>query len=169
MAFDSTVSGASANSYTSVSSASSYLADMGNATAFNSADEADQEAALIRATRYIESRYIDRWPGSIASDTQALSWPRSGAVDREGRRLSSTAIPGAIVAAVSELAVIALTDANLFVNASRTDGGVRREKVKVGPIEQEIEYAGALSVADIDRRVDQILRVLIGSRKLRRT
>lgn len=169
MAFDSTVGGDSANSYISIAEASAYLADVGNDAAFSTAIQADQEKALVRATRFIENRYIERWPGRIASDDQALSWPRESATDREGRRLSSSAIPPSVVAAAAELAVVALTDTNLFVNASRSEGGVKREKVKVGPIEQEIEYTGALSVADLDRRSDQVLRVLIGSRKLRRT
>jgi hypothetical protein len=169
MAFDSTVGGAAANSYIPVATATAYLADVANDTAWLAATATERETALVRATRFIENRYIGRWPGRITEGAQALSWPRQYARDRERRMIADNVIPSAVVAAASELAVIALTDPNLFVNQNRTEGGVKREKVRVGPIEQEVEYSGSLSTIDVDRRADNVLRTLIGSTKLRRT
>src|ERR1700688_4690548 len=51
--------------------------------------DGDAEAALIRATQYIEGHYRGRWPGSRAKyrGLQRLSWPRFGAYADDGSRM----------------------------------------------------------------------------------
>jgi len=49
----------------------------------------DVEAALIRATQYIESHYRGRWPGARLKyrGLQSLSWPRVGAYTNDESRI----------------------------------------------------------------------------------
>lgn len=65
---------ANAESYVSVADADAYHVDFGN-TAWASSTEPAKEAALRRATQYLDSRY--RYRGEPLTDTQALAWPRT--------------------------------------------------------------------------------------------
>lgn len=67
---------ADAESYISVSDATAYHAAMGN-TAWSAADPVAQEAALRRATQYLDAHY--RFAGSRLTEMQALAWPRDAA------------------------------------------------------------------------------------------
>ena len=65
------------------------------------------EAAIRRATVFLEARFRTRWPGrrvDLNDVRQALSWPRKHARDVEGARLSETAIPAELLSASAELA-----------------------------------------------------------------
>jgi len=73
MAIDATVGGAASNSYGTLAEASTFIDTRLNRDAWEDADPADQERALISATRWLdEFDYI----GDIATNTQALKWPR---------------------------------------------------------------------------------------------
>lgn len=74
--------------------------------AWAAADEAARDAALLRATAWIEGRF--RWVGRLVDLGQPLAWPRTGARDAEGRPLDG--IPGRLKAACAELALIALSE-----------------------------------------------------------
>lgn len=119
---------ADADSYVSVAICSAYHIAFGNA-AWAAASPDDQNAALRRATQYIDTRYsFDGHPFSL---TQALAWPRdcvNGLADDAWpvKRLSD---------ATCELALRALTD-SLYDDAQT--GDVKSEKI--GPI--AVEYIG---------------------------
>lgn len=66
---------ANAESLLSVADADAYHTAMGNA-AWGAATTAQKEAALRRATQYLDARY--QWQGDPLTATQALSWPREG-------------------------------------------------------------------------------------------
>lgn len=75
MALDVTVSGASAESYVSVADAEAYLTSRNVAdSAFKSKSVPEKEAALRKATAYIDSYY--KFKGTKATDAAALQWPR---------------------------------------------------------------------------------------------
>lgn len=116
------------NSYASSVEAKAYHADRGN-TAWAAAASADQTAALIKATGYIDGQYFTRFPGKFQLKTiQALQWPRSDAVDRNG--LSLAGIPKSVKVATFEAALIFLsTD----IVAPREHGGAIKEE-SIGPI-----------------------------------
>lgn len=63
-----------ADSYLSIASADVYHAAMGN-TDWASVPAALKEAALRRATQYLDTRY--NWRGQPLTTTQALVWPRT--------------------------------------------------------------------------------------------
>lgn len=62
-----------ADSYQSVAGASAYHLAMGNSE-WSAATEPQQEAALRRATQYMDTRY--QWIGKPLTTTQALALPR---------------------------------------------------------------------------------------------
>lgn len=95
---------ADANSYVAVAVADAYHLARGN-TIWTGADGL-KEAALIRATAWIDGRYGSRWPGFRTNRRlQALDWPRTEAYDREGEVILNTEIPAEVVAATCEAAL----------------------------------------------------------------
>jgi hypothetical protein len=115
---------AGANSYVSLSFADTFHTDRGN-TAWTGNNEAKQ-AALIKATDYIEQVYNGRWKGILVDDAQALSWPRYGAGPETDE------IPTALKQAVCILALESIGGDELNPVLDRA---IKREKV--GPLETE--------------------------------
>lgn len=67
-----------ANSYVSVRFADDFLAYRTDFDwAMRSTDQ--KQAALVQATAYVDARYGRLFAGRVATPTQALAWPRSGA------------------------------------------------------------------------------------------
>jgi len=64
-----------ANSYVSVAYADTYHDDRGNTTWTGT--DAVKQAALIKATDYVEQVYYGRWIGYPTQANQPLAWPRS--------------------------------------------------------------------------------------------
>ncbi len=119
----------SANSYVSLVECNTYHAERGN-TAWTG-DDTVKEAALIKATQYIDGRYRKRWKGIPLSSSQALCWPREDIFDDRYQEI--TGIPSHLKYAVCEAALRALTD---DLNPDLERGG-RIKREKVGPIETE--------------------------------
>lgn len=123
----------------------------------------DAQAALVRATRYIDGRYGQRFTGKRAGGyAQALAWPRAGAVTREGFAVPPDVIPEAVVNATYEAALRELASPGSlspdFVAAQQ----VKREKVDV----IEVEYAataalGADAVRPVVTIIDEMLADLL--------
>ena len=65
-----------ANSYVSLTEANAFHTDRANAAWVG--DDTVKQAALIRATDYIEQVYGGRWKCGRLNDAQALEWPRTG-------------------------------------------------------------------------------------------
>jgi len=128
MAFDSTVSGASANSYISVAEADAYFEGRLYTTEWDNASLADQEKALRMATTELDP--MD-WKGTMTDTTtpQALSWPRSGVYDSNGLLLASDEIPVFLINATSELAL-----SQLVSNRYAEDDAVGLRKVTAGEV-----------------------------------
>jgi hypothetical protein len=124
-----------ANSYISVGFADSYHLDRGNA-AWALATEANRQAALIRATDYIDKRFGKRFKGWRQTKAQALEWPRLGAFDEDYHTLNGPdVIPRQLQKACAEYALRALTITTLAPDNDAVGLSLLREKV--GPIETE--------------------------------
>ena len=132
------------NSYISVVDADNYFATRLNSNAWNNADIATQEAALIQATRTLDALYD--WNGSLADDDQSLGWPRIDAYDCEGRIIDSTAIPECVENATCEEALHLLSGDVLTTPSLLTQGF---KKAKLGSM--EIEVADSASTATPDK------------------
>ena len=113
--FDSTVGGASANSYVTLEAAEAYFFGRLSDSAWDEADEATRESALIMATARLDA---ETFVGSPVTTTQRLQWPRYGAYDRNGNQYVTTAIPSLIQDATCELALAVLDDPDLLGGGS---------------------------------------------------
>lgn len=90
----------------------------------------EKEQALRRATNYMEGLYRSRWKGIKATQLQALSWPRGGAVV-DGYTLEGDIVPAEVANACADLALKAAAG-DLNPDLERA---IIREKV--GPLETE--------------------------------
>ncbi|MCI0744038.1 MAG: hypothetical protein L0Y58_01410 [Verrucomicrobia subdivision 3 bacterium] len=79
-----------ANSYASVADADSFHDGHLYATTWTSATTANKEKALVLATRLIDASY--QFNGSKTKVTQALQWPREGAIDPDRKTLQFSAL-----------------------------------------------------------------------------
>ena len=128
-------------SFISVAECASYLSARGNDTFGNLADDTLKEEALRRATRYLQTQYRGRWKGRRTDDEQALDWPRSWVIDRDGFGIDGDVIPQAIKDACCEAAHReAVSPGTLQPDLAR-GGAVNRSVEQVGSIRSELEYA----------------------------
>jgi hypothetical protein len=102
-----------ANSYASDTEATAYFSERGNPEWTGSATV--KQAALIRATAYIDARYGELFKGRKVNALQPLAWPRLDAFDPDvygntayQRGYPFIGIPLRLKVAVYEAAVIAL-------------------------------------------------------------
>lgn len=135
-----------AQSFVSVADAHAWLDPVDSA--FAAATNAEVEAAVIQATRYICSRYGDLFRGIRLVDGQALCWPRDGAVYDDGRDI--VGVPREVVEATCDLAARARsagtlqqpigTDAALISETNTVEGAVSVSKTWAAPREREDSY-----------------------------
>jgi hypothetical protein len=121
-------------SYASVADADAYLAARGQ-TNWASVATGDKEAALRRATDYMQSTYSGSWRGYRVYTTQALDWPRHLVPIKDYQTgcvayYDPAVIPVAVKNACIELALRAAA------GDLAPDLGPQEKSVKVGPIEQ---------------------------------
>lgn len=136
---------ANAQSYCSVAQATAYHAARNN-LAWDAVDE--QEAALIKATDYMQQTYNGRWKGLQLTQLQALDWPRVGVM--VGRfLLPYSTIPVEVINACAELALRAATGDLL------PDVGAQVTSETVGPI--SVSYAIGARQTTSYKSVDNLL------------
>lgn len=131
-----------ANSYASVAEADAHHADRGNA-GWAGADGVKQ-AALVKATDYIEQVYGGRWYGQRLNGEQALEWPRTSPYN------VPLGVPRAVKQAAYALALEAIAGADLNPTQGRA---VKREKVDV----LETEYMDNAAPGSIRPAIDGLL------------
>jgi len=149
---------ANADSYVSVDQFNAYRQGVYGSAAGETPELV--EAALRRATMYIDLKYIDKWIGyRTTGRTQALAWPRT--VTNRGYRefLGIDEIPREIIQATCEAAIRELSSPGSlmpdYVSAER----IIREKV--GPI--ETQYAASGSPVPQVPIIDNLLRSLVSA------
>lgn len=138
------------DSYADRAEADAYFAARGVAP-WAAAEAGARDAALLRATAWIEGRF--RWVGRLVDPAQPLAWPRTGAVDGEGRPLDG--IPVRLKAACAELALVALSQ-DL---APPLDRGGRVLTERVGLL--EVAYAADAPPGRTFPAVEALLRGLV--------
>lgn len=132
--------------YGSLAAADTYHADRGNAT-WAAASEADREAALLRASAYIDARYRERlrsgrWVSMFTGAktdgrAQTDEWPRTGATDYEGNAIADDVVPLEVEQATYEAALIEVVTPGALSPAY--DASKQRTAVSVGPV--SVSYA----------------------------
>lgn len=129
---------ADSNSYATVAFVDAYFLERA-VTAWTGVDSV-KEAALIRATDYIEARYGYRFIGEQVATDQSLSWPRYNAGDYD-----ETEIPVKLQRATAEYALRALSAA--LAPDPTVDSGtgvsVVTVKQKLGPLEKQLQVLGS--------------------------
>ena len=108
---DSTVGGASANSFVSQAAASTYFGGRLGADAWTDASTTDKDAALMMATLRLDA---ENYVGYTVTLTQRLQWPRFSTYDRNGHFYASDAIPLVIQQATFEYALALLQEPTLL-------------------------------------------------------
>lgn len=147
-----------ATAYIDITFIDGYHTDRNN-TAWDDFDTLEKQAAIIRATDYIDKRFGKRFRGSRKTKDQALEWPRLSAFDSDGYLLDSiNDVPRSLEKACAEYALRAAllgvlapdplqgTPAQNLESGSTSRvskvivGEVARTKEVVGPIEDETWY-----------------------------
>lgn len=126
MALVTTLKAADADSYATLAEFQAYAASMGWTL---TATDAAQEAALRRATMYLDDTYT--WRGLRASKLQALAWPRTDVIDRDDYHVSAESIPARIKSAQCEAAFAILGGVDIM---PQRQGAVISETVTAGPV-----------------------------------
>lgn len=155
---------ATANSYLSVADADSYHDDRGNAV-WAAYPTSDKQAALVRATDYIDTRYGPIFKGTqeFAETPQALEFPRSNIYDRYGRLVEG--IPTKLEKAVAELALKTIDGTELFLTPTVDESGqvVRERKEKIGPLEFTDKLSGVVETTRYFPEADRLLEEYVSS------
>lgn len=142
---------AGANSYADEADADAFQADRGRAD-WTDADTDAKEAALVRATDYIEGRFALSFAGCRIDDVQTLSWPRTGAhYPATGNNFPIDEVPVDVVNATSIYAEAINADGSLegltelAVTPDIPDDGrtVTRLKQKVDVLETDTTFASS--------------------------
>ena len=135
-----------ANSYITVSGVGVYASKYGYTTWDTDGDgvartSTAKEQALMRAMRYIEGL---NWKGTTYSQSQALQFPRSGMLDRDGREILENVVPQVVVDALCEACMICLPESEIdlqpninrdnYVNYEQVTGAVTVSYTMKGPI-----------------------------------
>lgn len=108
---DATIGGAASNSFITLAEANEY----NHARPFHVkwdriTDDDEKNAALVWSSRIL-SHY--KWKGVIASQTQALTWPRANTYDKDNREYASDALPEWLKVSCAELAFYLATEDRL--------------------------------------------------------
>jgi hypothetical protein len=120
-----------------------------------------QEAALRRATSYIDSTYGTLFNGTRAKiRAQKLAWPRNGAKDREGNPIAVNEIPIELRNATCEAALKELMAPNSLLPDLERGGKVKR--LKAGSV--EIEYSNGAPSETVLMSIRSALSNLVGLR-----
>lgn len=145
---------ATANCYVTLTQAKAYFVDAIHGAAWDAANEQQKAQALVTATRILDRV---RWVGDRASSSQALQWPRTGATDRNGTAILSTAVPTEVREATYELA-LALLESN-----SLQSGTPAVTQISDGRTSVTFARASKASTAILSPVVDGLIRHLKAS------
>jgi len=154
MAFDSTIGDAAQNAYVPEATVDTHHIDRNN-TAWFDFTSPEKQAAIIRASDYVDKRFGRRFRGVRRSFDQGLEWPRIDAVDEDGYSFPES--PKQLEKAIAEYALRAALCGTLApdpllpvpkqnLESGQTDrtqepsGEITRKLEKVGPIQEETYY-----------------------------
>lgn len=140
------------DSYIDESDAANYASDRGWST-FIALTTAEITQLLLDAAIYLDRSYS--WKGSIATESQALSWPRTGVEDHEGRTIASDSVPTVIGNAQIEIAYLQHMQGAILT--SQTQGEI--ESVKAGPV--SVKFMNG-NTPNEGQKIPHITRLLAG-------
>ena len=136
MALDTTVGGASADSYVTLAEYEAYV--IANINASYTEADATQELNLRRAKQWLDRKR--NWVGIAQYQTQSGAWPRITDELVDGWPIDVDTIPQDIKDAQCELAY-QFEQNSLDPFTTVSNGATKVTKSKAGPVETETEYA----------------------------
>jgi hypothetical protein len=149
-----------ANAYISAAAMRSYWSDVG--VTFTQTDP-ELEISIVKATRYVETRYQGRWKGQMEfpETPQGLSWPRLYVLKVDAATCEDyyEGVPPPLQTAIAEYAQRALT--TTLLPDPTQDPFVTKERTKAGPIEEEVQRLPGFQVFTPLPMADMALRPLI--------
>ena len=122
---------ATGNCYVTLSEANTYLEAHLKASVWTSLDDETKKAALIGATRLIES---EQFVGRRATQAQALAWPRTYIYDFDGYVVLN--VPAKLKGAICELAIYNLMEDERLAGRFEID---TMDSVEIGPIKYKLK------------------------------
>lgn len=150
MALDATVGGSSSNAYVTKDEADDFHGSLGSSAWVSETSASLKESAIVRATAWVDRRYSLEFSGArVGGRSQALEWPRTGAIDRAGQEVDSSSIPVEIKRAVFQAALVELQNPGILTEVVDPTNPIK-VKEKLGPM--EIQY-NAVSGSKEDLRV----------------
>lgn len=139
------------NSYLDVAGGDTYHDSHLYGSSWFAASTQQKTVGLIWATRLLDQHFT--WFGSIASQTQALRWPRAAAFDNDGRLLAQDEIPIAVMNATAELA-------RWLIETDRTSSESQSGAIQYLTVGQiAIKYATATAV--LQTVIPEAVRVML--------
>ncbi len=157
-----TTPGASdANSYVEVAFADELLDNQGY-TAWAALSNADKETWLRKATASLDRRYGQQWSGTRATSTQALDWPRRGAMVY-GFAVGSDEIPTKLMEATA-ITAEQMRGGFSFDTTSSPESTLRSRTDTVGPLTKRRVFAGNGATVTTSRSsiIDEAVSALLG-------
>jgi hypothetical protein len=148
-----------AESYVSVADCSTYCTARG--LTFATGTDANKEAALRRATAYIDGAYGARFIGARRNGrSQALQWPRIDAYDSSVEEyVDHESVPVEVINATCEAAVRELAVPGAL--APDLERGGQIKSLKAGSV--GIEYMGSAPADTTFKVIDQALASLLAT------
>ena len=163
VAIDATVGGASANSFTTLAAADTFMESRLNASTWETdASDDSKNRALVEATRQI-SRLS--YGGRRTDGTQILSWPRQVTFDPDSPvqdYFSSTVVPQRVKDATMELAFQYIKAGTTDVAALDATHNVKRSRIDVIDKEYTEPWARAKGLARYPSVMWHIRPLLVG-------
>lgn len=172
MALVTTPGADNADSYVDVTDADSYFTSRAEATWTGT--DAAKEAALRKATSYLDNAYRDRWRGVRTEQAQSLAWPRCNAIpirtsisitmaliDSDGFEIDPQTIPIQVQRATMEAALLSLTGTDLQPALASADVGVKSIDKSVGSLRKAIVYRDDAPIVDRYLAIEGYLRGLV--------
>lgn len=132
-----------ANSYATVAFGDSYFATRSNPATWTGATTIEKQNALREGTAYLDDVHGGSWRGTVLTLTQALTWPRMGAVDSDSNlQYNSDVIPRRLQEACAELAIRHLSGISLRPDLAAGTDNISSSSFSIGPISVSESFAG---------------------------
>jgi len=151
---------ADAESYADLAFANAYVAAQGGDATWEAAGDPAREAALRKATQYVDDVFGAQWKGFRRSAGQALRWPRQGVYDRDGYLLASDALPARLKHATAAVALEVVLGKVPFASAATT-GTLASKDLQVGSLRIAKSYQGGQSTQPSIPKAEALLQDLL--------